>query len=359
MKKFLTLLLALTMCVALVACGSTNTPSADDSANNSNSASTNQTETKDPVADEPDISERTIRFSSTSADGTSIADAMYLFADTVSELSGGKMVVEVYTNSQLGDGPQALQNAQLGVQEMTMTQPTMLASKGATDLTAVSLPYVFRDLDHQIAVINGEIGEKCLESVQQADGMGLVGIGYWSEGSRNFFTTKPVTCIEDIAGMKLRCMQVDVDTEMVRALGASPTPIAFGELYSALQTKVVDGAENPLDGIYSSKFYEVCKYVTMDEHTMPPTVIVFSESIWNQMTADEQQVIRDAWKVVADTNYDVINDGMTEYKELLEAEGVEIIELNDKEKWSAAMTDVYAQFGADCSDVIDAIMALK
>lgn len=327
MKKVFALLLALVMCVSLI-----------------------------PAAFAADV--RTIRFSTTSADGTTIADAMHLFAEKVDELSDGKLIVEVYTNSQLGDGPQALQNAQLGVQEMTMTQPTMLSARGVTGLTAVSLPYVFRNLEHQIAVINGDIGASLLEEVQTA-GTGLIGIGFWSEGSRNFFSTKPITCIEDIAGMKLRCMQVDVDTEMVKALGASPTPIAFGELYSALQTKVVDGAENPLDGIYSSKFYEVCKYVTLDEHTMPPTVIVFSEIIWNQMSAEEQQIIIDAWKAVADTNYDVVNDGLTTYRELLEAEGVEIIELSDKEKWSDAMTDVYAKFGADCPEVIDAILALE
>lgn len=305
-----------------------------------------------------DVSDRTIRFSTTSADGTTIADAMYLFADKVAELSDGKMKVEVFTNSTLGDGPQALQNVQLGVQEMTMTGTTYLANNGAVGFNAFALPYVFDSLEHQMKVINGEIGTNLLDTIQTC-GAHAIGIGYWSEGSRNFFTVKPVTCFEDIAGMKIRCMQNEVDTQMVKALGASPTPIAFGELYSALQTGVVDGAENPLDGIYSSKFYEVCKNVVMDEHSMPPTVIIFSESIWNGYSAEEQQIIRDAWAFVAETNYDVVNAGMTEYRDLLEAEGCVITDLNDKDKWSDAMADVYAQFGADCSDVIDAIFALK
>ena len=327
MKKVFALLLALVMCVSLI-----------------------------PAAFAADV--RTIRFSTASNDGSAIADAMYLFSDKVKEMSDGKINVEIYTGGTLGEGSQTIQNAQLGVQEMTMAQPTALAAMGAKGLTALALPYVFRDLSHQIAVINGEIGEGLLEEVAAA-GSGLVGFGYWSEGSRSFFSTKPITCIEDIAGMKLRCMPVDVDTAMVKALGASPTPIDFGELYSALQTKIVDGAENPLDGIYSSKFYEVCKYVTLDEHTMPPTVIVYSELLWNQLSAEEQQILKDAWKVVADTNYDVVNDAVTKFRGLLEDEGVEVIELSDKEKWSDAMAPVYAEFGADCADVIDAILALK
>lgn len=358
MKKVLALILALCTLFALCGCGAKTAAAPAEAAPTQAAPTAAPAQAAPAESAGPDVSERTIRFSTTSADGTTIADAMNLFADKVSELSGGKMKVEIYTNAQLGDAQQTLQNAQLGVQEMTMTQPTYLASSGAVGFTALSLPYIYKSLEHQMKVINGDIGTQLLGTVQTS-GLKLIGIGFWSEGSRNFFTKEPVTCVGDMKGMKIRCQQTEVDTEMVKALGASPTPIAFGELYSALQTGVVDGAENPLDGIYSSKFYEVCKNVIMDEHSMPPTTIVFSEIIWNQMTEDEHQIIFDAWKAAADTNYDVVNAGMTKYKELLEAEGVTIVEPTDKEKWSEAMTDVYAKFGADCADVISAISAIK
>lgn len=346
MKKILTVLLLCAMLCSLMAvcCGGKYDV-------------TRASATAEKSADELDVTERTIRFATTSAEGTAIVDAMNTFADLVNEASGGKMTVQIYPSSALGDVSESYQNVQLGVLDMAVTSAQNVANSGATGFVALSLPYVFKDSEHIIKVIQGEIGEELLDSVQTS-GAKCIGIGFWDAGSRCFFSKKPIRCIEDIAGMKIRCQQLDVDTDMTIALGASPTPIAFSELYSALQTGVVDGAENPLSGIYSGKYYEVCKYVTLDEHSAPPVVVVFSEMIWNTMTEDEQNIIRDAWKEASSTNYDCLVSEQEHYVELLEDEGVEVIELTDKDKWYDAMSSVYETYGADCSDVLDAINAL-
>lgn len=306
----------------------------------------------------PDVSDRTIRFSTTSAESTEIVKVMYAFADLVSEASGGKMKVEVYPGSQLGNVTQSFQNVQLGVQEMAVTSAATLAANGATDFTAVTLPYVFRDAAHLIHVCQSDIGTAMLASAAES-GTRCVGIGYWSEGARNFFSKEPIRSLADIKGMKMRCQPLDVDTAMTEALGATPTPISFSELYSALQTGVVDGAENPLSGIYNGKFYEVCKYVTLDAHSAPPVVIIFSEFIWNAMSADEQAIITDSWATASAGNLEYLQSNNEQYIQLLGEAGCEVIELTDLDDWRAAMAPVWATYGADVTDILDAIAAIQ
>ena len=304
------------------------------------------------------LAERTIRFGTTSAEGTEVVNVMYKFGELLAEKTGGSLKVEVFPGSQLGDATTSFQNVQLGIQEMVVATAANMANVGAKDFLALSMPYVFRDMAHMIDVCHGEIGQKMLASTVEA-GTRVVGIGFWSEGARNFFTKEPVRSLADVKGLKLRCQSNDIDTAMAEALGASATPIAFAELYSALQTGVVDGAENPTSAIYTNKFYEVCKYVTIDEHSAPPVVIVMSEMIWNTLTADEQKAVMDAWAEASAHNLDYLNSNQAKYTALLEAEGVEVITLTDKADWSAAMAPVYAEFGSEITDVLDAIAALK
>ncbi len=354
-KKVLARVLSFTMMAFLfTGCASNEPPKTSQAASAPPSAPASS---EPPTGTPLDISERTIRFATTSSEGTAVVDAMHSFADLVKEASGGLITVDIYPSSALGDVSESYQNVQLGVLDMAVTSAQNVAGSGASDFVALSLPYVFKNSEHIIDVIQGEIGTQLLASVQ-ASGTKCVGIGFWDAGSRCFFTKTPVRSLADIKGMKIRCQQLDVDTDMTKALGASPTPIAFSELYSALQTGVVDGAENPLSGIYSGKYYEVCKYVTLDEHSAPPVVIVFSEAIWNTMSEDEHGIIMDAWKEASSTNYDCLVSEQAHYIQLLEAEGVEVIQLSDKDDWYAAMDSVYKTYGAECADVLEAIAAI-
>lgn len=357
MKKKFSLVLCMILCLSLLAaCGQTPAaPSSTPAPAGTNDPAPGPAAPEGPALD---ISHRTIRFSTTSAEGTEIVNTMYDFAERVSDASDGMMKVEIYPGSQLGDVGVTLQNAQLGVQEMAVTSAANLASAGASDYTVLALPYLFRDTDHLMAVCNGQVGQTILNSTA-ASGTKVVGIGFWSEGFRHFFSTKPIRTLDDIAGMKLRVQPLDIDTDMCAALGASPSPIAFGELYSALQTGVVDGAENPLSGIYSNKFQEVCHYVTLDGHTCPPVVIIFSEAIWNTYSTDEQQIIMDSWSAASAHNPEYLRSVQEDYIKRFEEAGCEVIEPSDKEAWSAAMAPVYEKYGADVTGLIDAITAVK
>lgn len=335
MKKAIAMLLSLCMIFAICFCGKT------------------------VLAETPlEVSERTIHFSTTSAEGNPVVDAMHVFADLVSKATDGKITVEIYPSSQLGNASETMKNVQLGVLEMTIASCQSLANAGATDLTALSLPFIFRDNEHIIKVLQGDIGKAMLTQISETDTK-CVGIGFWEPGSRNFYSKNPITCIDDIKGMKIRCQQLDIDTDMVKALGASPTPIAAGEVYSALQTGVVDGADQPISGIYSQKYYEVCKNVTLDAHTAPPVVAIYSEILWKQLSADEQNIIQTAWDEAVSGNLDRINGDEAVLITNLEAEGVTFHTLTDREKWVEAMQPVFETYAKGCMDVVEAIQALQ
>lgn len=353
MKKVLALALALVMIFALCACGQTAAPAAAP-------APAAEAPAAAPAAETPalDISPRTIRFSTTSAEGMEMVNAMNKFAELVSERSDGLMKVEVYPGSALGDTTVSMQNCQLGVQDMTVATSNNVNSLGVSGFGAFALPFVFRDNDHLFNVLESDIGAELIASIAESDTK-LVGIGYWFEGTRNFISKDPIRSVEDIKGMKIRCQANDIDTAMVQALGASPTPIAFGELYTALQTGVVDGCENPLSGIYSSKFQEVCKYLTLDAHTALPVVVLYSEAIWNAMSADEQQIITECWAEASAHNREWLSGVQDEYIQKFQDEGVEVIELTDHDKWVEAMAPVYDQFGGDVADLLARIAEVQ
>ncbi len=332
MKKTISMLLAL--CMILVLCAAGYAESA------------------------PDIKERTIRFSTTSSEGNPVVDAMHTFADLVAEASDGKITVELYPSSQLGNAAETMKNVQLGVLDMTIASAQSLATAGAGDLTALSLPFIFRDNEHIIKVLQGDIGKAMLAQIAES-GTKCIGIGFWEPGARNFYSKAPITCIDDIKGLKIRCQQLDIDTDMVKALGASPTPIAAGEVYSALQTGVVDGADQPISGIYSQKYYEVCKNVTLDSHTAPPVVAIYSEVLWKQLSADEQAIIQAAWDEAVANNLDRINNDEADLIAKLEAEGVTFHTLTDRDKWVEAMQPVFETYAKDCIEVVNQIQALE
>jgi tripartite ATP-independent transporter DctP family solute receptor len=300
--------------------------------------------------------ERTIRFGTTSAATSDVVKTMNFFATKVAEATGGKIKVELFPGSTLGDVRQMTQNAQMGALDMTLVTPAVISDMGAKKFLVLNLPYVFNDNEHSWKVLDGSVGDEILQSLSS---LRLVGLGYYKDGARNFFTTTPIRKIEDLKGKKIRVQPVAMDTDMALALGINPTPIAFAELYSALQTGVVVGAENPIAGYYNGKYYEVCKYLTLDEHSNPPVVIVFSDLIWRQLSPSEQGILKNAWKEAQNFNKSNVVKAETDLLEKLKSEGVEIITITDKEKWIAAMKPVYDKYAKGLEDLLAKIRSVK
>jgi tripartite ATP-independent transporter DctP family solute receptor len=222
--------------------------------------------------------------------------ALMEMARIVEVKSGGRMKLSLFPNEQLGSQVQCLEQAQVGTLAITKVS-TAPVGTFVPVYRVFSLPYLFRDEDHFWRVLDGEIGQDLLKRIEKrGDGSpsGLHGLAYFDSGSRSFYTQREIHTLADLKGLKLRTMSDPVAMDMVSALGASPTPIAFGELYSALQSGAVDGAENNPPSMLSSRHHEVCKYYLLNHHSRIPDVLVMSRSIWETLTTDEQRWITEA-----------------------------------------------------------------
>ncbi|WP_416141008.1 TRAP transporter substrate-binding protein [Marinimicrobium sp. C6131] len=215
---------------------------------------------------------------------TPVHKAMVHMADRLHELSDGSVQLEVYSNGQLGSERELIELLQIGSLAMTKVSASPMESF-VPEMKVFSLPYVFRDHEHFWEFLDSEAGIRMLQS---GASVGLRGLGYYDAGSRSFYTVgKQVHSPEDLAGMKIRVQESQTSMAMVSALGGSPTPVSWGELYTALSQGVVDGAENNPPSFFLSKHYEVAKFYSLNEHTYVPDVVLISNYVWNSL--DEQQ----------------------------------------------------------------------
>ncbi|MBL9191273.1 MAG: TRAP transporter substrate-binding protein [Opitutaceae bacterium] len=217
--------------------------------------------------------------------------AMVHFGERLAEKSKGTMRVDLYSGGQLGSERECLELLQFGGLGMTKVSSSVL--EGFVPAFRVfGLPYLFRDEAHRWAVLDGPIGKEIL---QAAEPVFLRGLCYYDAGTRSFYTTKKaVRTPGDLAGMKIRVQESPMAIAMVRALGGSATPIAWGELYTALQQGVVDGAENNAPSLHLSRHYELCKAYSLDEHTAVPDVFIMSLHLWKTLTPEQQAWVQEA-----------------------------------------------------------------
>ncbi len=217
--------------------------------------------------------------------------SMVFMAQKVAEKSGGTMRVDIYTSGQLGAERELIELLQIGSLAMTKVSASPMESF-VPEMKIFSIPYIFRDDDHLWKVLNGEIGKRILLA---GEPYYLRGLCYYDAGARSFYTKDmQVKTPKDLKGLKIRVMKSKTAVEMVNALGGSATPITWGELYTALQQGVVDGAENNPPSFYLSKHYEVCKYYSLDEHTAIPDILIMSTHVWNELTAQQQKWLQEA-----------------------------------------------------------------
>jgi tripartite ATP-independent transporter DctP family solute receptor len=221
----------------------------------------------------------------------SVHKAMLFMAERLREKSGGKMELQIYPSGQLGSERGCLELLQIG--SLAITKVSAAVMEGfIEDYKVLGLPYIFRDKEHAFQVLDGETGKQLLLS---GEDIWLRGLCFYDAGSRSFYTKdKPIHSPDDLKGLKIRVMKSITATNMVKSLGGSPTPISWGELYTALQSGVVDGAENNPPSFYLSHHYEVCRYYSIDEHTTIPDVLLISTIIWNKLSEEEKQWLQEA-----------------------------------------------------------------
>lgn len=217
--------------------------------------------------------------------------AMEYMAKRLDELSNGKMRIDIYPSQQLGTERENVEMLQIG--SLAMTKISTSIMEGFSPKYALfSLPYVFKNQEQMFEVLGGKIGKDILLSGEK---FLLRGLCYYDAGSRSFYTVnKPIYEPDDLIGLKIRTQESPTSVKLVNTLGGSATPISWGELYTALQQGVIDGAENNPPSFYLSKHYEVSKYYTIDEHTSVPDVLLISTKIWNKLNKQEQKWLQQA-----------------------------------------------------------------
>lgn len=270
----------------------------------------------------------------------SVHKAMVKMGDDLQQLSKGKLRLEIYPSQQLGTERQCLELLQIGSLDMTKVSVGVLENF-APKMKVLGLPFLFRDREHSFKVLDGPIGQQLLSGGEK---YWLKGLGYYDAGSRSFYTKdKPVHRPEDLKGQKIRVMESVTAMDMVIGLGGSPTPISWGELYTALQQGVVDGAENNPPSFFLSRHYEVCKYYTLDEHTVLPDVLLAATHLWEKLSKEEQGWLKKAVdnSVVYQRKLWLVAEN--EALEAVKKAGVEIIR-PDKTLFSDKIKDSYEKY---------------
>lgn len=283
--------------------------------------------------------------------------AMAYMGERCDEISGGKLQIEIYPSGQLGSEQQCVELLQIGSLAITKVSSAVMESF-TEEYKVLGLPYLFRSKEHAFKVQDGEIGKELLLS---AEPFWIRGLCFYDAGSRSFYTIDtPVNTPEDLDGLKIRVMKSIISMNLVKALGGSPTPISWGELYTALQSGVVDGAENNPPSFYTSHHYEVCKYYSLNEHSMVPDVLIISSKVWGDLTDEEKKWLQQAADESVPEQRRLWAESVEESLEAVQEAGVTVI-YPDKEPFAEKVRGIYEMYkdNAVLYDLITRIQAVE
>ena len=277
------------------------------------------------------------------------------FADLVYERTNGRIKIIVKHDAELGSEAEAINQMKYGGIAFARVSLSQLAER-IPSMNVLLMPFLYNDSDHMWRVLEGDIGDRFLLKTDEYD---LVGLSWYDAGARNFYSkTKPITCIEDINGMKIRVQESSMMADMVEALGAKPVEVVYSEVYSAFEQGLVDGAENNWPSYESMKHYKVAGYYTIDEHIRVPELQVCSKVIWNKLSEEDRNIIHDCALESSAYERQLWKDREESSRKIAVSNGTQVIELTPEErkKFRDAMANVYEKYCGDYMDVVRRIM---
>ena len=276
-----------------------------------------------------DIKERSIKFAFANTADSAHGVGAKKFAEVVAQKSGGKLTIKLYPGGTLGGEVVIASAMQGGTVEMSMMGPGLLTGMDK-EFGVFDTPFLFDNFKEVDAALDGPVGKRLLDKLPAK---GLVGLSYWDHGFRILTNSKkPIAKLEDIQGLKVRVQQIPVFIETFNALGANAVPMPFPELYPALETKAVDGQENPFISVEVTKFYEVQKYATATRHAYSPLLVLASKKFWDTLSADERKILLDAANEVKTYERQVSREMDAKAVATLKSKGMVINELSDQER---------------------------
>lgn len=308
-----------------------------------------------PASAEGDFKARNIRLSNGLAQEHPVGNGVKVFNQCLQEKSGGKMKITAYWSSSLGDDMQATQALRSGTQEAVITSSSPLVGL-VPALGVFDLPFLFSDEKEADTIMDGDFGDFINEKL---DAAGVVNLAYWENGFRNLSNSKhPVSKWEDFGDLKLRVMQNNIFLDTFRTMGANATPMAFGEVFSALETRAIDGQENPFVTIDTSKFYEVQKYISVTNHAYTPFLVLFSKPIWSRYSDDEKAALRECAVLGGQEERRVIRTMNGESLAKIKKAGLEVntVSAEEQQRMREKVQSVYEQHKATIgADVVDRV----
>jgi len=284
----------------------------------------------------------TLRIASVSGPQHHHNEALRWYAERVANRTSGRLDVKVLDGAQLGGERDYIEGMILGSIEMAQVSTGPIAGF-IPEFDLFSLPYMFRNTDHFVKVINGPVGAKFIDLLEKR---GIKGLCWFDNGYRSVFNSKrPIRTPEDMKGLKIRVMESPIMVDTINAMGGSATPMAYGELYTALQQGVLSGAENAPGNVFNDKFYEVTKYYSLTNHFRPPGVVAISLKVWNRLTKEDQAVLQEEAKALQTYEIDLTQKVEKDSIEKLKAKGMQINEV-DFEAFQKAVKPVHDKFAA-------------
>jgi tripartite ATP-independent transporter DctP family solute receptor len=284
-----------------------------------------------------------------------VSIAMARMAENIETYSDGQLKIRIYPAGQLGSERKLLELIQIGTIGMTKVSAATLENI-VPAMQVFSLPYLFRDKDHVFNVQDGEVGRQLLLEGARYQ---LKGIAYYDAGSRSLYTTRrAVETPKDLTGMKIRVMESVIAMRLMKTMGGSPTPLSYGELYTAFQGGIVDGAENNPPSFYTSRHYEVCKYYTLNEHSTIPDVLVIGTQLWERLTDEQKEWLRRAIDESVEFQRELWHTFEIESLEVIENSGVRIIH-PDKEPFRSVLQPMYDDIKRNKPDLYDWVERIR
>jgi tripartite ATP-independent transporter DctP family solute receptor len=261
-------------------------------------------------------------------------------SDIIKEKTGGKHTIKVFTGNALGGEKDTIEQTKLGALDLVRINVAPMNNICPETMVA-TLPFLFRSKEHMRKVLDGPVGEEILKACES---QGFVGLAFYDSGARSLYTVKkPVKSLADAKGLKIRVQQSDLWVSLLQAMGANATPMPYGEVYTALKTGLVDGAENNWPSFDTSRHFEVAKFYSVTEHSMAPEMLLMSKKVWDTLSAEEQKIFRDAAKASVPYMRKLWDEKEAQSKARVIAAGAQVIEV-DKKSFQDAMKPVYDKF---------------
>ncbi len=275
----------------------------------------------------------------------------------LSDWTSGRITIETYPGRQLGEERDTIEQTIIGA--LDINRVNLAPLNNIVPETAIpSLPYIFRSIDHMHRAMDGEIGQQIMAALEPH---GMVGLAFYDSGARSFYNTvRPINSPEDMEGLRIRVQNSDLFVSMVEALGANATPMEFGQVYDALRTGVIDGAENNWPSYESTRHFEVANYYTLDQHSLSPEILMMSKIVWDGLSESDQDLVMKAAALSVPYMRELWDARVAASRDVVVGNGNEIVEEVDKQPFIDAMGPVYEQFVTtpELQDLVDRIQAM-